>query len=92
MTPLWAHYKCHGWTRQPVVPVQEDPDTANLPGVHELAKQGGDLSQRFGRFVQENLCMESWDFILDAVQYEMVSVSQSASPSASCFCRAYCRR
>lgn len=73
VTPLAAHFKQHGWTKQAVIPLEEDVN--DFPGLHEIAKTGGEMAQRFGRFVQENLCMESWDFILDAVQYEMVSVT-----------------
>ncbi|CAM9794056.1 unnamed protein product [Pylaiella littoralis] len=71
LTPLVTHFKNNGWTKKVLVPVEEDLGIDDLPGVHELAKQGGEMAQRFGRFVQENLCMESWDFIVDAVQYEM---------------------
>lgn len=38
-----------------------------------LIKKGGKTANRFGKFCQKNLCMESWDFVLDAVNYEMVS-------------------
>lgn len=68
-----AHYKNHGWRKQAVIPVADDSDVADMDGVHALATKGGEMAQRFGRFVQENLCMESWDFIVDAVQYETVS-------------------
>lgn len=38
-----------------------------------LAKNGGKTANRFGKFCQKSLCMERWDFVLDAVNYETVS-------------------
>lgn len=74
--PMLAHFQNHGWTiKQAVMPAEEEVENDDYPGVYKIAKMGGDVAQRFQRFVQENLCMESWEFIVDAVNYEMVSVS-----------------
>lgn len=32
--------------------------------------KGGPISDKFGLFCRANLCMESWDFIVEAVHYE----------------------
>ncbi|CAN0314603.1 unnamed protein product [Ectocarpus sp. 6 AP-2014] len=74
IVPLLAHYKEYGWVNPSVLPVEDEPSSNDdVDGVHALAVKGGDMAERFGRFVQENLCMESWDFIVDAVKYEMES-------------------
>ncbi|CAN0140651.1 unnamed protein product, partial [Scytosiphon promiscuus] len=38
--------------------------------VLKLARNGGAMGARFAEFARANLCMESWDFIVDAVRYE----------------------
>lgn len=80
IVPLLAHYKEYGWVKPSVLPVEDETSSnEDVDGVHALAVKGGDMADRFGRFVQENLCMESWDFILDAVKYEMVSASSRST-------------
>lgn len=56
-----------------VVPVEDTKPTYEMDGVLALASKGGDVCRRFEHFCRENLCMESWYFVVDAVLYEMVS-------------------
>lgn len=56
VVPIVTHYYHHGWAIHAVVPVEEDSADDNLEGVHALAVTGGEVAQRFARFVQDNLC------------------------------------
>lgn len=75
------HYKTYGWVRQSVLPVEDDGDMDGLGGVVALARNGGEMAERFGQFCQQHLCMESWDFIDTVVEYEMVSTFNPYIPS-----------
>lgn len=61
-----------------VIPLELDVDieitSGDVEGSLCIAKNGGQMSDRFGKFCQKNLCMESWDFVLDAINYESVSI------------------
>lgn len=39
-----------------IVPVEEESSIDDLDGVRALAVNGGEMAQRFSRFVQDNLC------------------------------------
>lgn len=51
-----THYQHHGWAIHAIVPVEEESTGEDLEGVQALAVNGGELAQRFARFVQDNLC------------------------------------
>ncbi|CAM9364184.1 unnamed protein product [Hapterophycus canaliculatus] len=72
-----AHRQNHwSWFARAVVPVENDPGVGGTSGTDELlafARKGGAMSDRFAQYARENLCMESWGFIVDAVRYEKVS-------------------
>lgn len=55
----------------PATTVDDDPD-----GVVDLAREGGVTAELFGRFCRNNLCMKSWDFVVAAVQYDMVHTAE----------------
>ena len=40
-------------------------------GVLDYAEEGGEVAEVFGDFCRQSLCMESWDFIMDAVAYKV---------------------
>ncbi|CAN0184313.1 unnamed protein product, partial [Ectocarpus sp. 4 AP-2014] len=71
----------HKWFRATVVPV-EDVFTVQASeecDLLRLASGGGELAQQFGEFCRENLCMESWDFLVDVVSYERIAPSLIAN-------------
>ncbi|CAN0076887.1 unnamed protein product, partial [Ectocarpus sp. 13 AM-2016] len=43
-----------------------------VEGVLALVREGGDMGQRFEHYCKTNLCLESWDFLVDAAFYEMM--------------------
>lgn len=53
-----------GTTRQKLVPAAE--------GVINFASDGGVPAELFCGFCKRHLCSESWEFVVKAVQYEMV--------------------
>ncbi|CAM9664895.1 unnamed protein product, partial [Pylaiella littoralis] len=59
-----------------VIPTELAVDTemgsGDVEGSLCLAKSGGEMADRFGTFCQKSLCRESWDFVVDAVNYETV--------------------
>lgn len=74
--PLGAYEKWFGESKAAILPVEEGDDIPMEPisdtdGVLEIASKGGISSDRFGEFCRKNLCMESWDFIVEAVQYQV---------------------
>lgn len=40
-------------------------------GVLGIARGGGGIAKRFGNFCKSALCLESWEFILDVVDYQV---------------------
>ncbi len=55
--PVFAHYQHHGWINtRAVATIEEETSIEELEGVLALARNDGELAQRFARFVQENLC------------------------------------
>ncbi|CAB1107996.1 unnamed protein product [Ectocarpus sp. CCAP 1310/34] len=68
------------WFRATVVPVDETVAVSALDvdGVVGLASSGGEMAEQFGKFCRENLCMESWDFLVDVVRYERMAPSPIA--------------
>ena len=56
-----------------IVPVEGDSrylrSASEQDGILDIARQGGDRRVCFGKFCQEHLCSESWNFILSAVSY-----------------------
>lgn len=77
------------WCSRVVHPIEDDvADTKrSVDSLLVLAREGGATAERFAKFAQENLCQESWDFILDGVQYEMVSVFLGFCPCRRNTCR-----
>ncbi|CAM9499242.1 unnamed protein product [Ectocarpus sp. 8 AP-2014] len=69
------------WFRATVVPVEEvfTVQASDECGVLRLASGGGELAEQFGIFCRENLCMESWDFLVDVVRYERIAPSLVAN-------------
>ncbi|CAN0051108.1 unnamed protein product, partial [Ectocarpus fasciculatus] len=66
---------CRAFFRGAVAPVEDSTYSEKMPGVEgmlALVREGGDMRERFERFCRTNLCMESWDFIIDAAHYEVV--------------------
>ena len=66
----------HGWfraDRRHVVPIEDpkSPSVRDKKGVLDYAKEGGEVSDMFGDFCRQNLCMESWEFIMDSVAYKV---------------------
>lgn len=43
----------------------------DIEGVVDYANEGGEVAEIFGDFCRKSLCMESWDFIVDAVAYKV---------------------
>ncbi|CAB1110052.1 unnamed protein product [Ectocarpus sp. CCAP 1310/34] len=72
------------WFRATVVPVDETVAVSALDvdGVVGLASSVGEMAEQFGKFCRENLCMESWDLLVDVVRYERMVPSPS-----NIFCR-----
>ncbi|CAM9490184.1 unnamed protein product [Ectocarpus sp. 6 AP-2014] len=51
-----------------------------MPGVERvlaLVREGGDMSKRFEHYCKTNLCLESWDFLVDATLYEMMDATDA---------------
>lgn len=74
--PLTTLSKVCGSKSQSVYPVGDNSpgdSTDELDGVLEFARKGEATAERFGEFCRVNLCMESWDFIVEVVHYETVS-------------------
>lgn len=71
-----VHRQKHwSWFAHAVSPAEIDPVLKVSPGTDDvltLARKGEAMGQRFAQFVREHLCMESWDFIVDAVHYGKV--------------------
>eukprot|EP00903_Cladosiphon_okamuranus_P020541 g18854.t1 len=75
-----------GWIgltkRSKVVHIKEADGTSNqllfsgTDGVLDFAVDGGVPAELFGVFCEQNMCSESWDFVLMSVHYEMVRQSQ----------------
>lgn len=79
------HLTFHGVGGVGIVPVELNFDSENtsddVEGSLLLAKNGGNNANLFGKLCQKSLCMESWDFVLDAINYETVSICLTGSPS-----------
>lgn len=60
------------WFRFAVVPVEDGAhaEVVGIDSVLTLARNCGEMGELFGRFCRTNLCMESWDFIVDVIHYE----------------------
>ena len=43
------------------------PSVRDNEGVLDYAQEGGDVAELFGDFCRQNLCMENWEFIMDAM-------------------------
>lgn len=79
---IWPIAKYQGWVgssrKYNVVPVEDGTGNTKRTlapaayGVISIARDGGMPAELFGGFCEKNLCSESWDFVLVAVQYEMV--------------------
>lgn len=70
------------WFAHAVSPVERGPAVGVPPGTEDLltlARGGGALGERFAQFTRENLCMESWDFIVDAIRYQKVRECRGSS-------------
>ncbi|CAM9830632.1 unnamed protein product, partial [Ectocarpus sp. 12 AP-2014] len=66
---------CRGFFRGAVVPVEDGAyleEMSGVEGVLALVREGGDMSKRFEHYCKTNLCLESWDFLVDAAFYEMM--------------------
>ncbi|CAM9428613.1 unnamed protein product, partial [Ectocarpus sp. 12 AP-2014] len=48
-----------------------------VEGVLALVREGGDMSKRFEHYCKTNLCLESWDFLVDAAFYEMMDATDA---------------
>ncbi|CAM9190565.1 unnamed protein product [Ectocarpus fasciculatus] len=48
-----------------------------VEGVLELVRNGGDMGDRFEHYCKTNLCLESWDFLVDAALYEMMDATDA---------------
>lgn len=69
-------YDYHGWFRTGkghVVPIEGPtcPSALDKRGVLDYAKEGGEVAEMFGEFCKQNLCMESWDFIMVSIAYKV---------------------
>lgn len=73
LVPVCRHYGCIGGGKTFVLPVQGHycRSDCDKQGVCDFAHEGGELAKMFGDFCRKNLCMESWDFIMDSVAYEV---------------------
>lgn len=85
-----------GCFQTPVIPVDDIADAEAMTGVEgvlALARAGGEMGKRFEAFCRTNLCMESWDFIVDVLRYEVVraclSVFHCFARSISTYAYAY---
>ena len=47
------------------------PPGGEIEGAVDYAQEGGEVAEIFGDFCRKSLCMESWDFIVDAVAYKV---------------------
>lgn len=57
-----------------VIPVDDIADAEAVTGVEgvlALARAGGEMGKRFEDVCRTNRCMESWDFVVDVLRYEM---------------------
>ncbi|CAM9677161.1 unnamed protein product [Ectocarpus fasciculatus] len=71
---------CSGLFRGAVVPVEDGGFLEEMPGVEgvlELVRNGGDMGDRFEHYCKTNLCLESWDFLVDAALYEMMDATDA---------------
>ncbi|CAM9490047.1 unnamed protein product [Ectocarpus sp. 6 AP-2014] len=48
-----------------------------VEGVLALVREGGDMSKRFEHYCKTNLCLESWDFLVDTTLYEMMDTTHA---------------
>lgn len=55
-----------------------DAEMAEVNGILILTSENthADLGKLFGQFCRKYLCMESWEFILEAVRYQVNSFTQ----------------
>lgn len=68
------HLSRGAWFKWSVIPVDDgviEQVVSDVDGVLTLATAGGEIAEEFERFCRENLCMESWDFIVDVVRYQV---------------------
>ena len=65
------------WTRTAIVPVENNVYNQDFHGVLAIASAGGGVADHFAKFCRENLTLESWEFILDALEYEKMVSSDS---------------
>lgn len=62
-----------------------DAETAEVNGILILTSENthADVGELFGQFCRKYLCMESWEFILEAVHYQVNSQGHLSGISTS---------
>lgn len=78
LLPLASHKMWYRRVKSLVVPVPGNPASvmvAAVGGVLDLACSSGDIGVRFGKYCQDNLCLENWEFVLSALAYRQVKSS-----------------
>ncbi|CAM9428542.1 unnamed protein product [Ectocarpus sp. 12 AP-2014] len=48
-----------------------------VEGVLALVREGGDMSKRFEHYCKTNLCLESWDFLVETAFYELIDATEA---------------
>lgn len=71
--PVSKYHGRHGKGKTGVVPLEVPIRRTfdNQRNVYYYAQEGGEVAELFGEFCRKNLCMESWDFVLDSVAYKV---------------------
>ena len=73
------------WTRAAILPVESNVCEAG-DGLLAIATAGGELAEQFANFCRKHLTLESWAFILDALEYETM-VSEDSKSGCSIYTR-----
>lgn len=73
LVPVSRYHGWHGAGRMFVLPVEGKTSgrDGDKEGVYDYAQEGGEIAELFGDFCRKNLCMEGWDFIMDAMAYKV---------------------
>lgn len=73
LVPVYDYYGWSNTGRAYVVPIEgpTSPSVRSNEGVLDFAREGGEIAELFGDFCRQNLCMESWDFLVDSVAYKV---------------------
>lgn len=73
LVPVATHDSRCGCSRTRVLTTQREvsKQDPNHAGVLEYAREDGAVASLFKAFCKDNLCMDSWEFIVDAAAYEV---------------------